>query len=131
MFLKSQGLLNWTCLDQLKENDKEIEESCKLLSVSGMGYCYQGGIFHLWSFCMYRMYSHFQAGISREPEIQLNGAHQAQFHIKRKWKQHKIKKDRTTSNLKLCRIWSHHKLWFEILLLNISSYKYFDQNSLL
>jgi hypothetical protein len=33
-------------LDQLKENDKEIEESCKLLSVSGMGYCYQGGIFH-------------------------------------------------------------------------------------
>jgi hypothetical protein len=53
------------------------------------------------------MYSHFQVGISREPEIQLNGAHQAQFHIKSKWKEHK--KDRRTSNIKLCPIGSHHK----------------------
>jgi hypothetical protein len=46
-----------------------------------------------------RMYSHFQVGIPREPEIQLNGAHQAQFHIKSKRKQHK--KDRRTSYTKL------------------------------
>ena len=41
-----------------------------------------------------------EGGIPREPEIQLNGAHQAQFHIKSKWKQHK--KDRRTSDTKLC-----------------------------
>jgi hypothetical protein len=40
-----------------------------------------------------------EGGIPRETEIQLNGAHQAQFHIKSKGKQHK--KDRTISNTKL------------------------------
>jgi hypothetical protein len=51
-----------------------------------------------------RMYSHFQVGIPREPEIQLNGAYQAQFHIKSKRKQHKIKKNIKTSKIKLCPI---------------------------
>jgi hypothetical protein len=54
-------------LDQPKENDKEIEESCKLLSEWDI-VMKEGFFISEVSVCI-RMYSHFQVGISREPEI--------------------------------------------------------------